>query len=110
MGSSSLSPEIGYRPSGRWTTMRRAWGAGGRAEAVRMMDAWIAREPKLSAARAEKGWLLHQAGDLPQAQAVLQEALELDPHDPRALTELGLVYEAMQRPERAVVLYERVLA
>jgi tetratricopeptide (TPR) repeat protein len=82
---------------------------GRTADASHMIEDWLAREPRLAAAYAEDGWLLHLAGDLPRAQARLQQALQLDPHEPRALIELALVYEAMQRPERAVVLYERVL-
>jgi Flp pilus assembly protein TadD len=80
-----------------------------RPEAERMVGDWLSRSPKLAAAYAEDGWLLSQAGDLPRAQARLQQALELDPHDTRALTELGRVYEAMRRPDRALVLYERSL-
>jgi tetratricopeptide (TPR) repeat protein len=79
------------------------------AEAVTMVEDWLAKEPKLAAAYAEDGWLWHQAGDLPRAQARLQQALQIDPHDNRALTELALVFEAMQRPDRAVALYERAL-
>lgn len=78
-------------------------------DAVQMVEDWLAREPKLAAAHAEDGWLWHQAGDLPRAQARLQQALQLDPHDRRALAELALVYEAMQRPDRAAALYERSL-
>src|SRR5262249_57045861 len=80
-----------------------------RDEAARMVEDWLRREPKLAGPYAEDGWLWHQAGDLPRAQARLQQALELDPHDPRALTELALLYETMQRPDRAGVLYERIL-
>jgi Flp pilus assembly protein TadD len=82
---------------------------GRRDDATRLVEDWLAREPRLAAAYAEDGWLWHQAGDLPRAQTRLQQALELDPHEPRALVELALVYEAMQRPDRAVALYERVL-
>jgi type IV pilus assembly protein PilF len=82
---------------------------GRRDDAVRMVQDWLAREPKRAAAYAEDGWLLLQAGDLPQAQARLQQALQLDPHEPRALIELARVYETLQRPDRAAVLYERVL-
>jgi tetratricopeptide (TPR) repeat protein len=78
-------------------------------EAVQMVQDWLAREPHLASAYAEDGWLWHQAGDLLRAQGRLQQALDLDPRDCRALTELALVYEAMQRPERALVLYERSL-
>src|SRR2546426_641430 len=44
-----------------------------------------------------------------ESQARLQQALELDPHDMRTLIELARVYEAMNRPDRAVALYERVV-
>jgi tetratricopeptide (TPR) repeat protein len=82
---------------------------GRKDDAARLIEDWLAREPRLAAAYAEDGWLWHQYGDLPRAQARLQQALELDPHEPRALVELALVYEAMQRPDRAAALYERVL-
>jgi tetratricopeptide (TPR) repeat protein len=78
-------------------------------EAGQMIEDWLARQPGLAAAYAEHGWYLHQVGDLPRAQGRLHQALALDPHDVRALTEMALIYEAMQRPDRAVVLYERAL-
>jgi Flp pilus assembly protein TadD len=78
-------------------------------EAARLIEGWLAQEPRLAAAYAEDGWYWRQTGDLPRAQARLQQALEFDPHDLQALTELALVYEAMQRPDRALVLYERAL-
>jgi tetratricopeptide (TPR) repeat protein len=78
-------------------------------EAVKMVQDWMTQQPKQAAAYAADGWLWHQASDLPRAQARLQQALELDPHNCRALVELATVYEGMQRPERAVVLYERAL-
>lgn len=83
--------------------------AGRQAEAERLIGDWLAREPNSAAAHAEYGWLLHQVGDLPGAQLRLQHALELDPHDPRALTEMALVYEALHRPDRAAALLERIL-
>jgi Flp pilus assembly protein TadD len=83
--------------------------AGRRDDAVRMVQDWLAREPKRAAAYAEDGWLWFQAGDLPRAQTRLHQALELDPHEPRALIELARVYEAMRRTDRAADLYERVL-
>jgi Flp pilus assembly protein TadD len=82
---------------------------GRKDDATRMVQAWLASQPKLAAAYAEDGWLLQQSGDLLGAQARLHLALDLDPHDTRALVELARVYEAMQRPDRAVALYERVL-
>jgi Flp pilus assembly protein TadD len=78
-------------------------------EAVKMTEAWMAREPKLAAAYAADGWLWHHEANLPKAHSRLQQALALDPHDRDALAELALVYEEMHRPDRAVVLYERML-
>jgi tetratricopeptide (TPR) repeat protein len=78
-------------------------------EAARLGQNWLYRAPGCADAYALDGWYWHQAGDLPKAQARLQQALDLEPHNRRALIELGLVYEAMQRPERAAALYERVL-
>jgi Flp pilus assembly protein TadD len=83
--------------------------AGRQAQAERMVEDWLAREPKLSSPYAEDGWLWHLRGDLPRAQARLQQALQIDAHDLRALTELALVYEERQRPDRALVLYDRIL-
>ena len=82
---------------------------GRRPEAETMVATWLASQPKLAAAYAEDGWLLHQAGDLPQAQARLQQAIDLDPHDPRVLTELALIYEELHRDDRALALYQSVL-
>lgn len=78
-------------------------------EAVRMIEEWLAAQPKLAAAYAEDGWLRHQLGDLRGAQARLQQALQLEPQNQRALVEMGLVYEELSRPDLAAVLYERTL-
>src|SRR5262249_10865067 len=61
---------------------------GRRDEATHMIEGWLASQPKLAAAHAADGILLHQLGDLPSAKLRLEEALRLDPHDMRALVEL----------------------
>jgi Tfp pilus assembly protein PilF len=88
----------------------RLWVRTGRQrEADQFVREWLTRDPRSGEAYAAAGWLANQAGDLPQAQAHLQFALQLEPRNPRALIELALVYEALQRPDRSVVLYERAL-
>jgi tetratricopeptide (TPR) repeat protein len=82
---------------------------GRRPEAERWVQDWLSRRPRLAAPYAEDGWLIRLTGDLPRAQTRLQQGLELDPHNVRALTEMALVYEDLQRPDRALVLYERIL-
>lgn len=83
----------------------------GRAgEASKLVEGWLAREPERGDAYALDGWLWHQAGDLPRAQSRLQQAIQFDPINPVALAELGVIYETLERPERALALYERSLA
>lgn len=82
---------------------------GRRPEAEQLVVGWILREPKRSSPYAEDGWLYHQAGNLPLAQGRLTQALQIDPKDCRALTELALVYEEMQRPDRALSFYQTCL-
>ncbi len=93
----------------RYALVMMRFRQGKKAEAAQLVDQWIAGQPRLATAYAADGWLWHQAGDLPRAQARLQQALELDPHEPHALTEMGRVFEDMQRPDRAVALYEQAL-
>ena len=83
---------------------------GRKDQAVQSVQAWLAAEPQLAAAYAEEGWLMLQEGDLPKAQARLQQALDLNPQDVNSLINLGQVYESLQRPDRALALYERALA
>ena len=83
---------------------------GRRDEAIQSSQAWLASAPQLAAAYAEEGWLMLQEGDLLRAQARLQQALELNPQDVNSLINLGQVYETLQRPDRALALYERALA
>jgi tetratricopeptide (TPR) repeat protein len=82
---------------------------GRRDEARQIVEEWLRRAPNRAGPYAEDGWLREQEGDLLNARGRLQQALAKDPHDNRALTELGRVYEALHRPDRAVVLYERAL-
>lgn len=83
---------------------------GRRDEAAKMVEAWLAKEPKLSDPYVLDGWLWNQAGNLPRAHARFQQAVQLEPGNPRALNELAITYEAMSYPDRALVLYEQSLA
>jgi tetratricopeptide (TPR) repeat protein len=83
---------------------------GRKDQAIQSVQAWLASAPQLAAAYAEEGWLMLQEGDLPRAQARLQQALDLNPKDVNSLINLGQVYESLQRPDRALALYERALA
>jgi Tfp pilus assembly protein PilF len=82
---------------------------GRRTDADQMIEDWLTREPKRADAYVEDGWRLRQDGELTQAQARLQQALDLEPNNVRALTEMALLFEVMELPERAAALYARVL-
>jgi Flp pilus assembly protein TadD len=80
------------------------WG-----EATTMVHDWLKNEPQSATAYAEDAWLWRQYGDLPKARARVEEALVLDPQDNRALLEKAQIYELLNRPDRAVFLYEQAL-
>lgn len=83
---------------------------GRRDEAVKMVEAWLVKEPKLADPYILDGWLWSQAGNLPRAHARFQQAVQLEPANSRALNELAITYETMHYPDRALVLYEQSLA
>jgi Flp pilus assembly protein TadD len=85
------------------------WNNNQQAVAAANVEAWLAREPQRAAAYAEQAYLFRRTGDLPRAQSRLQQALSLDINDVRSLTEMAIVYEALNRPDRALHLYERSL-
>jgi tetratricopeptide (TPR) repeat protein len=94
---------------------RHAWTVllvqtGRQPEAVRMVEDWLRKEPKLSSPYVEDAWLRAQDGDLRNAMGRLQQAIILDPGDSRALAEIGRIYEKWDYPDRAMLLYERSLA
>lgn len=82
---------------------------GRAAEANMIIGHWMAETNAPADAFVLDAWRLRQERNYPQAQVRLQEALALEPHNSRALTELGIWYEQMNMPERSIVLYERVL-
>jgi tetratricopeptide (TPR) repeat protein len=80
-----------------------------REEATRRVEEWLRKEPKLAGPYAEDGWLRAQEGDLVNARGRYQQALALEPANNRALVELADLYERLDRPAYALVLYERAL-
>jgi Flp pilus assembly protein TadD len=78
-------------------------------EAHRLIDNWTREGQGSADALVLEAWKLRQDKNYPSAYEKLQQALALEPHNSRALTELGVLYERMNLPERSLVLYERVL-
>ena len=69
----------------------------------------IAAEPARADARLNLGRLLHEAGDLVQAESVYREALRLGSRDPLLYFNLGVLLEDLQRKAEAIRAYESAL-
>jgi tetratricopeptide (TPR) repeat protein len=83
----------------------------GRADdAKKLIEQWTVGNEHKADALVLTAWILRQQRNYPTAYDKLQAALVLEPHNPRALTELGILYEKMNLSERSLVLYERALA
>jgi Tfp pilus assembly protein PilF len=80
-----------------------------KAQADALIEQWLAQDPKSSDAFVLDAWRLRQAKAYPEAQGRLQQALDADPRNRRALAELAALYETTGNPQRAFVLYERIL-
>ena len=82
----------------------------GRGEQANQLIAnWTSKDDAKTDSLILQAWKLRQDKAYPQAYDKLQAALAIEPHNPRALTELGVLYEKMNLPDRSLVLYERVL-
>ena len=57
-----------------------------------------------------RGYEKLQAGDLRGAKNYFGEALDIDPTNPFALINMGVVYEKEGRPKEALVMYQAVLS
>ena len=75
-----------------------------------MIDQWTAGNEHKADVLILTAWKLRQQRNYPVAYDKLQSALVIEPHNPRALTELAILYEKLNMPDRSLVLYERVLA
>ena len=82
---------------------------GHKPQADQMLDDWLRQDSQSPDAFVLAAWRARQAGDYPAAQGRLQQALDLEPHNRRALGEFAHLYELMGMPQRAYVLYERIL-
>lgn len=74
-----------------------------------MIEGWLASEPKLADPYVEDAWRLRQDGDPIAAQARLQQALDLEPQNVHALIEMGILFEQLEMPGRALTMYEKAL-
>ncbi len=72
-------------------------------------EKWRSQRPQSADALTQLGWLTRLQGDLPTARTNLEQALTIDPKHVDALLEMGKLYQDFSMPDRAKVLYRRVL-
>jgi Tfp pilus assembly protein PilF len=82
---------------------------GRKPQADRLVTDYLKEHPQSADALVLDARRLREEKALPQAQGRLQQALDVEPQNRRAVLELAVLYEAMNLPDRAFVLYERVL-
>lgn len=82
---------------------------GRRREAETFVSNWLRQFPRAAGPYLADGTLRARDGDLDSARARFHQALDFEPRNPRAMTELAVIYEKLDRPDRALVLYERSL-
>ncbi|MBI1831873.1 MAG: tetratricopeptide repeat protein [Planctomycetes bacterium] len=82
---------------------------GRAADANRLIQEWLQQDPHLADPYVADAWRLRQEKAYPLAVARVQQALVIDLHNRRALTEQAILYEIQGMPDRALVLYEQIL-
>ena len=73
------------------------------ADANQKIQEWFTQDPKSPDPYVADAWRLRQERAYPSAQSRLQQALSIDPHSRRALTELAVLYEIEGLPELALI-------
>jgi Flp pilus assembly protein TadD len=80
------------------------------AEGIALLQAIIAKQPKLAAAHVDLGIAYAKIDELDKAEQSLKSALELQPKHPIAWNELGLVQRKLGKLSDARASYEKSLA
>jgi tetratricopeptide (TPR) repeat protein len=83
--------------------------SGSVVEANQMIRDWLTQDPKSADPLVADAWRLRQERNYPLAQGRLQEALSREIDNRRALTELAILDEVQNMPDRALVHYDRIL-
>jgi hypothetical protein len=82
---------------------------GRRAEADKLIQAYVDTQPYTPGAHIEMAWQKEQSGDYASAERELQQAIDIKPNHPVALAQLGELYERTGQPDRAAAMYRQSL-
>jgi len=80
------------------------------AAALQAYGEAIAADPKLVDAHVNRGWLLHEAGRLEEAERAYRAAITACGGEPLLLYNLGVLLVDMERKKEAVEVYETALS
>jgi tetratricopeptide (TPR) repeat protein len=69
----------------------------------------IAADPKLVDAHVNRGWLLHEAGRLEEAEQAYRAGISASPGEPLLLYNLGVLLADLDRKKEALEVYESAL-
>jgi Flp pilus assembly protein TadD len=83
---------------------------GEQQQGIRRLQVVADAAPELSAPRIDLGIAYHQVGNLEAAEQNLRRALELNPHHPIVLNELGIILRKTGRFQEAKRSYQAALA
>jgi tetratricopeptide (TPR) repeat protein len=96
--------------AGEWFDRALALEAEDSGAALEAYRQAIALEPKLVDAHTNLGWLLHEAGQLSEAERAYRAGIEACGNDPLLLYNLGVLLADMSRAQEAVEAYEAALS
>ena len=82
---------------------------GRTAEAFRLLEGWVDRNPNSAEPKIELARLFEETGDRGAAKQHLVDALRVDERNPRALAALGRVREQLGETREAALAYQRSL-
>lgn len=108
----ALRSELAKEPGNAREHIRLGWlllGEGGYDAAISSFDQALQLNPRSSDAKAGKGAALARKGELAAAEAILKDALVLNPNPVRVHYELGLLYDRLGAPDKALAEYKTAI-
>lgn len=82
---------------------------GRQAEALDIVESWVATQPYVPEAHVELAALHRQMGSFDQAEQSLRQALTIEPQNPVILSQLGQLYQDQGQPQQAMQYYQQSL-
>jgi tetratricopeptide (TPR) repeat protein len=107
-----LRAELAKDPGNAKAQIRLGWlllAAGSDDAAISSFDQALQVNPRSADAKTGKGAALRRKGELATAEAILKDALLHNPNPVRAHYELGLVYDCLGAPDKALAEFKAAI-